>query len=136
MPSGDAIPLFNPDLWGFWMPALIALLGHGGLQVVIFLVGRWTTPLAVVNAVLQVAFTVPLVVLALTGSLINPAFADALGWPPLAEANGPAMLAIAGGSIIVTAWEIFDGFRRARRADAQAAGIVEPGQAARSARSQ
>ncbi len=133
--SGDAIPVFNPTTWGFWMPALIAvLILQVVLHIAILVAGRWTTPLAVVHAATQVAFTGPLVVLALTGSLINPAFADALGWPPLAEANGPAMLAIAGGSILVTAWEIFDGFRRARRAEtseAGTAGIGAPGEAAR-----
>ena len=114
------------------VPALIAILAAlGGLQIVVFLVGRWTMPLAAANAVLQVAFTVPVVVLALTGSLINPAFADALGWPPLAEGRGPVMLALAAGALLVTAWEIYDAFRRARRADARAAGIGEPGQAAR-----
>jgi hypothetical protein len=128
--SGDVIPLFNPEVWGFWMPILIALLASmAGVQIVIFLVGRWTTPLAFANAVIHVAFSVPAVALALTGSLVNPAFADALGWPPLDDANGPAMLAIAAGAVLVTAWEIFDGFRRARRAEMTTAGIGERGKA-------
>jgi hypothetical protein len=120
--SGAVIPLFNPDLWGLWMPILIGwLVAIAGLQVLIFLRGRWTTSLAVVHAVFQLNFTVPFVGLALTGSLINPAFADALGWPPLAHGNGPVMLSIAGGVVLVTAWEIFDGFRRARRAGGEGA---------------
>jgi hypothetical protein len=44
------------------------------------------------------------------------------------------MLAIAGASLLVTAWEIFDGFRRARRAGATGAatgGIAERGEAVR-----
>ncbi len=132
--SGATVPLFDPAIWSFWMPALIAaLIGIAGLQVVIFLAGRWTTPLAVVHAVMQLAFAVPLGALALTGSMINPAFADALGWPPLAEGNGPVMLSLAAGVLLVTAWEIFDGFRRARRAEATATttSIGDPGQAAR-----
>ena len=36
----------------------------------------------------ELAFAVPVVVLALSGSLINPAFADALGWPQLADGDG------------------------------------------------
>ncbi|MEJ7803136.1 MAG: permease prefix domain 1-containing protein [Candidatus Limnocylindria bacterium] len=43
----------------------------------------------------------------------------------------PVMLALAAGVLLVTAWEIYDPFRRARRADARATGIGEPGQAAR-----
>jgi len=130
--SGDPIPLFNPDLWSLLIPTLVAILAAlAGLQIVVFLVGRWTMPLAAANGVLQVAFTLPVIVLALTGSLINPAFADALGWPPLADGRGPVMLGLAAGGLLVTAWEIYDGFRRARRADARATGIVESGQAAR-----
>jgi hypothetical protein len=129
--SGGPIPLFNPAVWGFWMPALIAVLvALAGLQVVIFLAGRWTMPLAVVHAMLQLAFTVPAAALALTGTLINPAFADALGWPPLADGRGPAMLALAAGALAVTAWEIFDGFRRARRALVSGGNLREPGRAA------
>ena len=130
--AGDAIPLFNPDLWSFWTPALVAILASlAGLQIVVFMMGRWTTPLASANAVLQLAFSVPVIALALTGLLINPAFADAIEWPPLAEGRGPAMLSLAAGVVLVAAWEIFDGYRRARRADAGAAGLRETGQAAR-----
>ena len=53
--------------------------------------------------------------LALTGSLINPAFAEALGWPQLAEGDGVAMIGLAAGMILVTAWEIVELFRRAPR---------------------
>ena len=130
--AGDPIPLFNPDLWSLLIPTLVALLAAiGGLQIVVFLVGRWTMPLAAANAVLQLAFSVPVVALALTGSLINPSFADALGWPQLADARGLVMLGLAAAAVLVTAWDIYDGFRRARRADARASGIAESGQAAR-----
>lgn len=130
--AGDPIPLLNPDLWSLFVPTLVALLAAiGGLQIVVFLVGRWTMPLAAANAVLQVTFSLPVIVLALTGSLLNPDFADALGWPPLADARGPVMLAVAAGAFLVTAWDIYDGFKRARNADAGATGIGAPGQAAR-----
>ncbi len=114
--AGELIPLFNPDLWNGWMPALIAvLLSIAALTGVVFLIGRWTMPLAILHAVLQLAFAVPVAALALTGSLINPAFADALGWPQLAEGDGLAMIALAAGVVLVTAWEIVEVFRRARR---------------------
>ena len=114
--AGELIPLFNPDLWNGWMPALIAvLLSIAALTGVVFLIGRWTMPLAILHAVLQLAFAVPVAALALTGSLINPAFADALGWPQLAEGDGVVMIAVAAGVILVTAWEIVEVLRRARR---------------------
>ena len=94
--SGDPIPLLNPDLWSLLIPVLVAILAaQGALQIIVFLMGRWTMPLATANAAVQLAFSVPVIVLALTGSLINPAFADALGWPPLADARGPVMLGLA-----------------------------------------
>ncbi len=125
--SGDVIPLFNTDVWPVVMPFFIGVLASiAVLQVIIFLVGRWTIPLAIAHAVLQVAFAAPVAALALTGNLINREFADAVGWPPLAEGNGPVMLTIAAASVLVTAWEVLDGFRRARRHDR-----VEPSMAPR-----
>ena len=85
-------------------------------QVLVYIVGRWTIPLAIGNAILQLAFAVPIVVLALNGTLINPAFAAEIGWPPLAESDGIVMLGVAAGVTLVTGWEIVDAFRRARRA--------------------
>ena len=84
-------------------------------HIVKLVVGRWTIGLAIVNAVLLAAFAVPFAYLALTGALINPAFADAIGWPPLAEGDGVAMLAVAAATILINGWEAIDGFRKARR---------------------
>ena len=110
------VPLLQPDVVTFWSPALLAVLAAlVGFEIVKFWMEGWNTPLAIAHAVLQVAFAGPVIALALTGSIINPAFANEIGWPPLAEGNGPVMLAIAGGALLATAWEIFDGFRRARR---------------------
>ena len=72
--------------------------------------------LAVLFAALQVAWAAPIVWLALKGTLINPAFAAHIGYPALAAGDGPVMLAIAVGSTVMTAWEILDAFRKARRA--------------------
>ena len=120
--SGDPISLFDPALTTLWFPAFIAILAAlGVLQVVVYVVGRWTMPLAIGNAALQVAFAVPVVVLALSGSIINSAFAAEIGWPPLAEGNGPVMLVVAASVTLVSGWEIIDAFRRARRAQLRAA---------------
>ena len=133
--SGDVIPLFNPEVWAFWMPVFMGLLvAIAGLQIVVFLVGRWTTPLAIVHGVLLLGFALPAIGLALTGSLINQAFANELGWPPLAHGNGPAMLSLAAGTVLATGWEIFDGFRRARRADLGEAAAGPIGQAGEASR--
>jgi len=115
--NDEVIPLFDPALTDFWFPVLIAILAAlAVVQVVVYVVGRWTIPLAIGSSVLSVAFALPVIVLALNGTLINPAFAAEIGWPPLAEQDGIVMLAIAAGVTVVTAWEIFDAFRRALRA--------------------
>jgi hypothetical protein len=113
------------------MPLLLVLLAAIALvQVVVFLVGRWTITLAIGYTVLELAFAVPVIVLALSGSLINPAFAEAVGWPALAEGNGPVMISVAVVTAFVTGWEIVDALRRARRADTRAATMAQ-GQATR-----
>ncbi len=116
--DGDAggLAILDPDLSTFWLPILIAVLASiAGLQVIVYLVGRWTMPLAAGNAALQLAFSVPVVALALNGALVNPAFAAELGWPELPDGDGTAMLILAAAVTLVTAWEILDAFRRARR---------------------
>jgi hypothetical protein len=113
--AGQPIPLFDPALWNFWFPLLIALLGlQVAFHVVKLVVGRWTIGLAIVNAVLLAAFAIPFAVLALTGSLINPAFAAAT-WPALDDGDGIAMVAVAATSLLVSGWEAVSGFRRARQ---------------------
>jgi hypothetical protein len=81
----------------------------------VYAVGRWTPRLVSVFAVLEVAFAAPIVLLALLGTLVNPAFAAHLGSPNLADGNGVVMVGIAVFATLVTAWEVFDAFRKARR---------------------
>jgi hypothetical protein len=118
--SGDPVPLLHSGFVGFWLPALIVgFAALVGLEVVKYVVGRWTMPLALGNAALQLAIAVPAVALAIGGSLINPEFAARIGWPPLAQGTGPVMLSIAAASLLVACWEIFDGFRHARRSSSE-----------------
>ena len=117
--AGEPIPLFDPALWDVWFPALIAVLSLTAVfHIVKLVVGRWTIGLAIVNAILLAAFAVPFASLALTGALINPAFADAIGWPPLAEGDGVVMLVVAAATLLINGWEVVSGFRRARRPQA------------------
>jgi hypothetical protein len=114
-PAGEPIPLFDPGLWDFWFPALIAVFALQAIfHIVKLMVGRWTIGLAIVNSVLLAAIAIPFAVLALTGSLINPAFASAT-WPSLADGDSIAMVAVAAASILVNGWEAVGGFRRARQ---------------------
>lgn len=114
--NGVVVSTLTPDFANLWLPVVMAaLVGMGLMHLTVFRMGRWTMPLASIHALLQVAFAGPLIALALTGSLISPAFAVHVGWPPLAQGNGPVMVWLAVGVLLVTAWEIVDAFRRARR---------------------
>ena len=114
--NDEPIPLFDPALWDFWFPALIAVLALTAVfHIVKLVVDRWTIALAVIHAILLTAFAVPFAALALNGALINPAFAEAVGWPQLADGDGVAMLAVTAATILINGWEAIDGFRKARR---------------------
>lgn len=115
--TGQQISILAPQLTDFWLPFLVVvLLIQIGFRIVLYMLGRWTLAMAVANTVIGLAFAFPAVYLAINGLLVNPAFATAVGYPPLAEGDGPVMVVIAIGIVLVTAWEIVDGFRQARRA--------------------
>jgi hypothetical protein len=114
--TGQQVSILDPALVSFWLPFLIAMLAALlVVQLVVFSVGRWTLPLAVVFTALELGFALPIAYLALTGMLVNPAFAEMVGYPPLAEGDGALMIVIAIGVVLVTGWEIFDAFRKALR---------------------
>ena len=58
--DGSPIPLFQPDLWSFWMPFLIAVLAvEVASELVKYRTGHWTWALASVNLALNALFSVP-----------------------------------------------------------------------------
>ena len=74
---GSDVPLsfLNPGLWPWWIAGLFLLMAlEATLAIVVYLVGRWTPALAVVNAVLALAFAVPALVLLALGLLVNAEF--------------------------------------------------------------
>ena len=115
--DGVSYPLFNPDLWSFWLPWLLVVLG---LQIVfhlaLYLRGGWTWAFAVANTILNLAFLVPGIWLWSQGLLFDPGLVAALEGMGLAEAFRPAGVVIAIVFIAATGWDILDGFRKAARA--------------------
>ena len=76
--------------------------------VVVFRHGRWTTPLATVSVLLDLAFAVPLLVLLRSGDLFNEAFVDRLvaeGW---ASAEGDLTTSTTIGVLGVLVWSIIE----------------------------
>ncbi|MFG1779207.1 permease prefix domain 1-containing protein [Micromonospora sp. NPDC049051] len=108
--DGDEnLPILDPALWSFWLPFLIAVLvATIGLEFAKYRVGHWTWPLVVVNAVLNLAFAVPVVWLMSTDRLLNPDFVARFEW--LGEGDNLNMVATAviAGTVLVTLWDILD----------------------------
>jgi hypothetical protein len=115
--AGEPLSFLNPGLWPWWIAGLFLLFAlEATLAVVVYLVGRWTPALAVVNAVLALAFAVPALVLLAQGQLLNPEF-----FPTVVGAEGEEIAAIVGGVfatgiVLVTIWDIADAVIKTVRA--------------------
>jgi hypothetical protein len=122
--DGASYPLLNPDLWSFWLPWFLVVLGlQIAFHLALYLRGGWTWAFAAVNTILNLAFLVPAVWLWSEGLLFDPGLVAALEGMGLAAAFRPAGVVIAIVLIAATGWDIVDGFRKAARAG-QAAHLI------------
>lgn len=114
--EGASIPILDPALWSFWLPFLIAmsllLLVHA---VVVYRAGRWTWVLAVAHAVIQLAAGIPVVVLLVTGRLLNPAFFAQFGADAVMRPGGAGNLATAVAITLIVLGAIVDRFVKTAR---------------------
>ena len=112
--DGSPLGVIEPGLWnsGALMLAGLFAIASIGAAFAAHYVG-WGYPQAIANAVLGLLFAIPVIVLALTGALLEPAFFAAIGWP-----GGDGVLAwiIAVFIGLLSFTDIVDGFGRARRA--------------------
>lgn len=112
--QGSMVPFFDPDLWSFWMPYFIVILGAEIVfEVIKYRAGRWTWSLASVNLVLNLAFAVPAIYLLSTDQLINPSFFSEMGWGDGPTATDLSIRLVIAGIAGVTVWDVFSGFRNA-----------------------
>lgn len=112
--DGNAVPLLDPALWTFWLPYLIVvLLAGAALEWLRYRARGWTWSFFAANAAIDLAFAVPLIVLAASGSLFNPAFTSAVDWWP--EAGGPLAVIVLVCTAGVTLWDIVDTARKTPR---------------------
>ena len=112
--EGVGYPLFNPDLWSFWMPYFLVLLGVE-LAAILWRwrAGGWTWPLAILNLLTNVAFVVPALWLLTSGQLFDPGLVAAmtdLGAAPAFDVLGRILPVII---VIAVGWDAIDGFRQA-----------------------
>lgn len=108
--GGQPLPFLAPDLWGWWIPGVIALLLlMMGVEVWKYIAGRWTLPLVLVNVGLNAVFGAFIVLLLQTQRVVNAAFAAAVE-----ETAGIALperemaLALAVLVVLVCVWDSVD----------------------------
>ncbi|MEH0931576.1 permease prefix domain 1-containing protein [Micromonospora sp. CPCC 205558] len=114
--DGENIPILDPALWSFWLPALIVVLAATMVfEIVKYRIGRWTWPLFGIRALLSLAFAVPLAWLALSDRLLNPALAERLSWLAEADNRDVLGLVIALSAAVVAVWDLVDTSIKTRR---------------------
>ncbi|MEO5535385.1 MAG: permease prefix domain 1-containing protein [Pseudolysinimonas sp.] len=114
--DGSAIPVLNPDLWSFWFPFLIAVaLAQLIHAVYVYRRGRWTYALAGVHALIQLASGIPIIVLLMSGRLLNPAFFAEFGADALMAPGGAGNLVAAVAIAVIVVGASIDRFVKAAR---------------------
>lgn len=117
-PGGRGIPFLDPALWSFWIPWFLGLVVAEAVFAVLLYLRDWSWAAAVVNLCLGLAFAVPAVLLWSEGRLLNPDFVDAVGWGPAVAPGeiGAVVPLVSAAIVILTCWDVVDGFLKARRA--------------------
>ena len=114
--SAGSIPLLNPDLWTFWLPALLVLMSAAVVvQLLAYARGRWTPALAGLRVAGDLVFGVVGIVLLMTQQVLNPAFFAELGHEEWADPGAPLSVGIAWVIGVGVAIDVVDIIRKARR---------------------
>ncbi|MFJ6197673.1 permease prefix domain 1-containing protein [Micromonospora sp. NPDC092111] len=117
--GGERIPLLDPTLWRSWLPVLAAVLVASlVLEVVKYRTGRWTWSLVAVNALLDLAFAVPVVWLLLTERLLNPDLVARFSWLRDGDGLGIATRVSVVVVAAITLWDVVESVVKARRHNA------------------
>ncbi|MEU4643926.1 permease prefix domain 1-containing protein [Micromonospora sp. NPDC023814] len=108
--DGDGnLPILDPALWSFWLPFLIAVLvATVGLEIAKYRAGRWTWPLVGANAVLDLAFAVPVVWLMSTDRLLNPDLVARFEWLGEGENLNTVATIVVAGSALIVLWDVVE----------------------------
>ncbi|MET8040983.1 permease prefix domain 1-containing protein [Micromonospora sp. NPDC005215] len=114
--DGSNIPILDPALWSFWLPALIVvLLADVVFEILKYRIGHWSWTLFGVKALLNLAFSLPLAWLALSDRLLNPALGDRLSWLADGDNRNTLGAAIAVGVAVILVWDLIETTTKTRR---------------------
>ena len=121
----DFVQVLDPGMAPAWKAALVAVVAASvAVEVVKLVAGRWSMGLAVANATVNLLFLGVVAVLWLRDELLNPALDEALA--DITQAIGATadgawwdttVTIIIGVFVLVTIWDLVDGFRKAARSD-------------------
>jgi len=117
-PDGDDVPVLNPDLWSFWLPALIAvLLASAAVEVWKYRVGRYSWPVVGGVVLTSVLWLIPFIWLAAEDKLLSREFVDTVGLSStnLDRVNG-ALIVIAVAIELMTVADAAWKARKSQRA--------------------
>lgn len=113
--GGPAVPLLDPDLWSFWLPALIVLMSAGVVVALLaYAKGRWTPALTTLRVAGDVLFAAGGITLLLTQQVLNPDFFAELGHADWAAPGSPLTQGIAWVIGVGAVVDIVDIVRKAR----------------------
>ncbi|HEU4895690.1 MAG TPA: permease prefix domain 1-containing protein [Acidimicrobiia bacterium] len=107
--DGTTVPIFDPAMWDFWFPFLVAVLGvEIVFEIVKYRTGSWTWGLASVNLAINALFAVPVVYLLATEQVFSTAFLAVLP-EQLLRLDWVLILVI----VLITLFDVVQGFRKA-----------------------
>lgn len=108
-PTDAPLSFLNPALWPWWIAGLFVVMAlEATLAVVVYLVGRWTPLLAVVNAVLALAVAVPALILLSQGMLLNPDYFPTIIPEDAAVVSAIVSVVTGFGIAVIAIWDIVD----------------------------
>lgn len=116
--EGEWMPVLHPGLWPVWTLALVAIVLAEAVQaIVLFVRGRWSTGLAVVNTALAVVFVSWVLTLFGIGRLVNPELTElarGLGGIDAATMHTFGVVLVVG-TVGISMWDVIDGWLKTRR---------------------
>ncbi|HSK87383.1 MAG TPA: hypothetical protein VK880_03460 [Anaerolineales bacterium] len=122
--GSGSVPFLHPDLWNFWLPLLLVIMGLTLVHEVFQLrIGNWTPALTATNVILGLISIIYLAALVLTQDVINPAFLAMLD----SSVETARLREVASWSIDISAaiiagiyvWDIINSIRLSRQLNKQ-----------------
>lgn len=116
----SALSILSSELWPWWIGvAMVVIAAEAAVAIAVFVRRRWTGALAALNAVIAVAFAASTLYLLISGQLLNPAFIEfTMGRADSDVVERIVTIIIAIAVVGVAAWDVIDGWVKARRTPA------------------